>query len=437
MLDVNNAYICGDAGKILHTTNGGNNWVIETSGTSSTLLDIDYINQTTAATVGLIGLILRTTNGGISWFTQNSGISADVISIDFTDVNNGIAVTLQGPSLRTTNGGATWIPSDSLGYVRKVCYINPNNAFASGDGGLIYRTTNGGINWILQNANTAENLFSVNFADVNNGIIVGENGNIIRTSNAGVISGTNTTYNRNNLGLPIIDLGNTNDSINVNVTDNSVNIVTRVYLKLDTVLHTNDGDLEFYLEHNDITDTLVYRAGGSGDNFLGTFLNDATNFPLVSGSSPFRGSYKPSRPLSKFNGQSPNGFWKLRIYDAASGNTGILDAWSLIITYTSVIGITGNQNIPSEFKLYQNYPNPFNPVTKIKFTIPAGKGKDLSAKLRIYDILGREVTTLINQQMKPGSYLVEWNAGNFASGVYFYRLETESHTETKKMVLIK
>jgi subtilisin-like proprotein convertase family protein len=267
----------------------------------------------------------------------------------------------------------------------------------------------------------------------------------LRTSNAGVISGTNTSYSRNNLGLPINDLQNTNDSVNVNITDNStIPIVTRLYLKIDTVLHTNDGDLEFYLEHNGITDTLAYQNGGSGDNFIGTFLNDATNFPLVSGSSPYRGSFKPHRPLSKFNGSNPNGYWKLRIYDRVSGNTGTLQAWSLTITFAQVIGITGNQSVPTEFKLFQNYPNPFNPVTKIKFSVPRGNRQDLSVKLRIYDILGREVTTLINQQMKPGSYIVDWNAGNFASGVYFYRLEvhqagssTVDFVESKKMVLVK
>jgi hypothetical protein len=181
----------------------------------------------------------------------------------------------------------------------------------------------------------------------------------------------------------------------------------------------------------------VYQNGSSGDNFLGTFLNDATNFPLVSGSSPFRGSFKPHRPLSKFNGQNPNGYWKLRIYDRAAGNTGTLQAWSLTITYAQVIGVTGNHNVPNQFHLYQNYPNPFNPVTKIKFSIPQGTGKEQSVNLKIYDILGREVAVLINQEMRPGSYLVEWNAINFASGIYFYRLEAGQFAETKKMVLVK
>ena len=104
------------------------------------------------------------------------------------------------------------------------------------------------------------------------------------------------------------------------------------------------------------------------------------------------------------------------------------------------IGIENTQNeVPTKFNLEQNYPNPFNPTTKINFSIPLNKGgqRGLSVKLTIYDILGREVATPINQLMKPGKYEVDWDGSNFASGVYFYKLEAGSFAETKKMVLIK
>jgi photosystem II stability/assembly factor-like uncharacterized protein len=103
------------------------------------------------------------------------------------------------------------------------------------------------------------------------------------------------------------------------------------------------------------------------------------------------------------------------------------------------IGIKNTQNeVPTRFSLDQNYPNPFNPTTKIKFSIPLSRGaRGVSVKMTIYDILGREVAIPINQEMKPGHYEVEWDGTNFASGVYFYKLETGSFVETKKMVLIK
>jgi hypothetical protein len=95
--------------------------------------------------------------------------------------------------------------------------------------------------------------------------------------------------------------------------------------------------------------------------------------------------------------------------------------------------MTLNNNIPNDFSLSQNYPNPFNPKTNIKIDIP----KSTSAKLIIYDILGREVATLVNEHLKPGTYEVDWDGSNYPSGVYFYRLTTEYYSETKKMVLIK
>ena len=103
------------------------------------------------------------------------------------------------------------------------------------------------------------------------------------------------------------------------------------------------------------------------------------------------------------------------------------------------IGIVNTQNeVPTRFNLEQNYPNPFNPTTKIKFSIPSvGQRHAFGVHLIIYDILGREVITLINQQLKPGDYEVEWDGSNYASGVYFYKLEAGSFVETKKMVLIK
>lgn len=98
-------------------------------------------------------------------------------------------------------------------------------------------------------------------------------------------------------------------------------------------------------------------------------------------------------------------------------------------------------NIPTKFSLYQNFPNPFNPVTTIKYDLP----KDVKVTIKIYDILGREVETLINNELRSaGRYEINWNANKYASGVYIYRIEarrvgssTSSFVDTKKMVLLK
>ena len=98
-----------------------------------------------------------------------------------------------------------------------------------------------------------------------------------------------------------------------------------------------------------------------------------------------------------------------------------------------------NSEVPVKYLLQQNYPNPFNPTTKIKFSIPGHQvGQTfLSVHLCIYDILGREVATLVNDKLSPGSYEVTWDGSNFSSGIYFYRLQTNDFTQTNKMVLIK
>lgn len=92
-----------------------------------------------------------------------------------------------------------------------------------------------------------------------------------------------------------------------------------------------------------------------------------------------------------------------------------------------------SHEVPDRFMLFQNYPNPFNPSTAISFSVPALD----NVIIVIYDIMGREIETLINEQLSPGIYEMEFDGTKYSSGVYYYRLETGSHTETKKMVLIK
>ena len=94
---------------------------------------------------------------------------------------------------------------------------------------------------------------------------------------------------------------------------------------------------------------------------------------------------------------------------------------------------TDNYIIPKEYKLYQNYPNPFNPVTSIEF----GISKSGFVTLKVYDILGKEVVTLVNENLSPGTYTVKFNGSNLASGAYFYRMESGEFKDIKRMVLIK
>lgn len=100
----------------------------------------------------------------------------------------------------------------------------------------------------------------------------------------------------------------------------------------------------------------------------------------------------------------------------------------------TTVGISGNNNgIPEKYYLYQNYPNPFNPLTSIKFDIP----KQSFVKITVYDITGKEIETLVNHVKESGRYEVNWDGSNYASGVYFYKIEAEAFSEQRKMILIK
>ncbi len=131
-----------------------------------------------------------------------------------------------------------------------------------------------------------------------------------------------------------------------------------------------------------------------------------------------------------------------------SGSPGNADYWILSgIVHGSpgmddIVSDINDENInhPVRFELSQNYPNPFNPSTVIKYSIPAvetGHAPSLHIRLTVYDVLGREVATLVNKQQRPGEYSVNWNASSVSSGVYFYTLTAGSFTETKKMLLIR
>ncbi|MBE2227597.1 MAG: T9SS type A sorting domain-containing protein [Ignavibacteria bacterium] len=128
------------------------------------------------------------------------------------------------------------------------------------------------------------------------------------------------------------------------------------------------------------------------------------------------------------------------------GNSSITGGSSSIrtIKYSQPNAISNiSSQIPTQFSLSQNYPNPFNPVTKIKFQIPllrgveAEGGRGVFVKISVHDILGREVAVLVNEQLRPGTYEVDWDASAFPSGVYFYSITSGSFKETRKMVLLK
>jgi subtilisin-like proprotein convertase family protein len=250
---------------------------------------------------------------------------------------------------------------------------------------------------------------------------------VINVLPSGIVN-QGTQICRNGLNILIPSLGSApRDSIVVNI-PNSFNVID-VNVKIDTVVHTYDGDLNFTLTHLAGNVGIISQVGAGGDNFIGTLLNDSASTPIGSGVAPFTGSFAPSGALNAFNGLAVNGSW----VDMASGDSGVLKAWCLQLVYQTLVGGVQSVEIPNYFSLAQNYPNPFNPNTSIKFSVPSAE----IVTLKVYDILGKEVAVLVNELKQPGLHSVDFNASRLASGIYFYRINAGEFTSVKRMILIK
>jgi hypothetical protein len=139
------------------------------------------------------------------------------------------------------------------------------------------------------------------------------------------------------------------------------------------------------------------------------------------------------------NGNEPGlvGYWK---FDEGQGDTtadatnnGNDGTISGAVWLPGLTDVKDESKVPESFNISQNYPNPFNPTTTIRYLIP----EQTKVSLKVYDILGNEVTTLVNEEKERGVYSVNFDAWGFASGIYFFRLQAGSFVETKKMILLK
>ena len=171
-------------------------------------------------------------------------------------------------------------------------------------------------------------------------------------------------------------------------------------------------------------------------------LFDQSSFTPTSWSWSIPGSNTPTSTQqnpSNISYSTPGTYAVTLIASNSLGNdTLIKSCYINVIPFISVKGIS--RELPDKFKLFQNYPNPFNPETHLRFEIPGGsqRGLELSfINIKIFDVLGREVVTLVNEELKPGAYEVIWDGSIYPSGIYFYTFETNGFSDTKKMLLIK
>ncbi|MEO8513340.1 MAG: YCF48-related protein [Ignavibacteria bacterium] len=175
------------------------------------------------------------------------------------------------------------------------------------------------------------------------------------------------------------------------------------------------------LDWNDVFGSTGYKLIISTDSLFNTTVLDTTIT-----TSAF------TVPPGRLSG-STQYYWRVRAF-----NVGGFGPWSLTWRFsTMLIGIEPvSEIIPDRFMLYNNYPNPFNPFTNIDFDIPANNTSG-NVNLTVYDITGKEIVVLVNSMLRPGKYSVSWNASNYSSGLYFYRITAGNFTSIRKMVLVK
>jgi hypothetical protein len=231
------------------------------------------------------------------------------------------------------------------------------------------------------------------------------------------------------INKPINDFQTTEDEIVVSISKHHSRSLSLMGIEvmLDSVLHTSDGDLEFTLTHNGITETIISHAGGDGDNFINTKLSDRGIDSVANGIAPFLGIFLAENPLSAFLTTDPDGIWTLSIYDGAEGNTGALITWGLNFIYAENSGV---EDVFTEDLTFKLFPNPANKVVNLQFAV---NSQQLSV-LEIHDLNGRK---LIENKNLPASETVQIDVSGLPSGMYMCSIRTENKSITKKLIIQK
>ncbi len=390
-------YLVKDSCRVQKTSDLGATWTTTSVGCNRLFKGINWLRNKfgqgmnmavtldTLCIVGEGGEIFYTSNSGLNWIQQVSGTTLDITGLSFVDNQTGWAVGGSNTAcviLHTTNAGTNWSPQNitlTFGLL-SVSFGDATHGWASASHNTIIYTSNGGTNWIDRSPSLPATSiwFSTFFINQDTGWAVGNNGTgqalTIRTTNGGITWNLGNVSSGNPQTLACVSFVNSNTGFAAGGS----------FSNTGTVLKTTDGG------QNWVSQTLP-----AGTSFLNavTFLNPDTG--MVCGNN--------GQILYTFSGGEPIGI-------------------------TSISG-----NVPKNFELYQNYPNPFNPATTIKFDLQ----KKSNIKLLIYDVTGRTVQTESKDNLNLGSYEYKWDASNYSSGVYFYKLITNDFTETKKMILTK
>jgi photosystem II stability/assembly factor-like uncharacterized protein len=476
-IDENTGWAVGNEGIIIKTTNGGDDWITQPSITTDDLYSVYFENINIGWIVGENIRILKSTNGGSNWIAQiaNPPFPIDLRSVQFQNLNDGWAVGHYMYSstgydsyvIQTTNGGTTWgnnfgfmdeklfsifFLNSSLGLVAgseiarttdggsgwysvfsssfmdkfySVLLIDSNTGWIAGENilqkGLIYKTSDGGLTWSLSGSDTLKAFTSVFFTDTNHGWVSGREGNILYSADGG------TSWSLQTSGTTL-DL---NSIFFVNT------IAGWAAGNNGTILKTNNGGTPVEL----LSFTCIVDIEVVNLNWATATETNNSGFEILHSAQNYNDEWKKIGFVPGHGTSTETQYYSFTDNDVSPGK------YQYILKQIDYDGTFEYSNIVEieipfvrEFSLSQNYPNPFNPSTKIKFTIAASpnpsKGGTL-VQLTIYDILGKVVAVLVNEEKQTGVYEVDFDGSNLSSGIYFYKLSAGEFTDTKKLVLLK
>ena len=395
---------------VLKTTNSGDNWFIQFTGTGQFVgrNTVYFINAATGFTCGndhYTGStkITKTTNGGNNWSSLTDPTTAvynDLFVLNEDTIWVVSNSSLTGGVWRTTNAGATWDQQFSGGNQNpnRIYMYNARIGFmcnSSAASPNIYNTTNSGVNWNINLP--GEYFFDIHFTDSLTGwkcvpgVIAGDS-SVKKTTNGGANWFKQTLPSGGIITAPAMG--------------------KFAFINSDTIYGV--GSAAFY--GGGQFRGIIFRTINGGNNWL--FQVPDTTIHIASYSYAEFVNGKTGWAYSQTSG----------VHTTNGGDTN----WVLGVTQVST-------EIPKDYKLYQNYPNPFNPKTNIKYSV---KSQTSNVKLIVFDILGKKIAELVNQKQNAGTYEIDYSGNGLSSSVYFYRIEAvepngNKFVDSKKMVLLK
>jgi photosystem II stability/assembly factor-like uncharacterized protein len=444
---------------IFTTFNGGINWSYSLVSDYSSFYDLIYTTNNNIFAFTSKGTIFKSTNEGLNWGNYSINIESYLQNISIIDANNIFVSGSFGDVWKSTNSGINWQNKfrNNVSEIKGPVFVNSNTGFLCSAQKLIYKSTNAGENWFQIGGAIQHNVFSIYCKEENNLWVYGDSGMILKTTNSGVnwenksIYLTNLVYglkeNNNILFIKVYnfdypffkstDLGNSWINIPLDTMQFSFNLFflnSQIGWVIPTIgnnfYKSNDGGNTWIKYYRQVENDLqIINCFFINEN-TGFAATVATNYGVIkTTNSGF--NWFVNTNISNYN------CWTYNV-SFLNENTGWVVGSSGLILKTTNCGTSfisiNNQNIPDKYSLSQNYPNPFNPSTNIKYQLVNNK----FVSLKVYDILGKEVATLMNEFQRAGTYVTQFSKNQLPSGVYFYSLYIDGvRIDTKKMILLK